>query len=141
MKFEKKSIFFLIGIILLSIKAWMDSSALIEVQEIFDTIILLASYVFFSINIIIEKPKIKYIIISAILIGLGTIIYKETTYTGFLTLVLVIISARNVDIKTIIKIVMIINLILLGIHIAMYVIYLMFDFSNLNFLVRTSRSK
>ncbi len=59
-------------------------------------------------------------------------------YTAFLTLIIVIISMKNIEIKRIVKILFAFNLIVLAIHISMYIIYLLLDSSSLNFLVRNT---
>lgn len=62
--------------------------------------------------------------------------YVFSKYTGFLTLVFVLISMKNVEIKKVIKVLFLINLIALLLHIVLYIIYLLLDSSSLNFIFR-----
>lgn len=62
--------------------------------------------------------------------------YRVTTYTAFFSLVLILISAKDVDISKIIKLIFYCNLILIIIHILFYLIYCLFDYSSIQSILK-----
>lgn len=139
---KKNECFFFLGIILLTIKTLIENSLLFNfLAEDFADLILLFAYVFLSINIIknmFEIKSIKKIFLYIFLITLSIVTYYYSKYTGFFTLVLVILSASHIDLMKIVKFLFVFNVFILVMHIVIYFINILFDFDSLNIMKRVT---
>lgn len=144
MKIKKNEVFFWLGIILLGLKAVIENSLLLNfLDEDFGDLILLFAYVFLSINIIqimFELKKVKKISVYIVLIVLGLITYYYSKYTGFFTLMLIILSASKIELKKIVKFLFIFNSFIIITHIIIYFINILFDFESLNVMTRVTEN-
>ena len=136
MKVKKNEFIFYIGIIILSLKSFFSASMLININNFESNVLLIVSYICFLSSFFMSGFNFRMMIGSFLLVSVGCLTYIFSKYTGFMTLTLLFISIRNIDIKSVIKILFIINLIMLILHICLYIVYLLFDVESLNFLVR-----
>ena len=121
---EKKEITFFIGIILLQIKQILETTRIVDVSSWITDIILIIAYCFLVCTIFLKKEKLN--ITDIILIMLSILAYGYSKFTGMITFSLVLTSARGLNIKNIIKNIFKVNVIILLVHIALYIIYYIF---------------
>lgn len=140
LKIKKNECFFFLGTILLFIKTLIENSLLFNfLSEDFSDLILLFAYVFLSVNIIknmFEIKSFRKIVLYIFLILLSIVTYYYSKYTGFFTLVLVMLSASRIELKKIVRFLFVFNTFILIMHIVSYCINIIFDFESLNIMTR-----
>ncbi len=142
MKIKKNEIFFFVGIIFLAIKLLIEETLLLKnIENDIVDILLLFSYIFLTINIlnnILTINKLKYAFICGILLIIGIATYYFSGYTGFFSLVLIMLSSINIDLKKIIKVLFVFNFFVLVLHIGIYICNLIFNIDELDIMLRTT---
>lgn len=124
MKVRKNEILYYIGIALLTIRTMFCGYSLLFRFDDFGSNLLLATiYLCFILSFFINKFSYKELIIYVFALAIGLISYLKTENTVILTLLLVIFSAKNINIRNVLKIIFYINLSLVIIHILFYCVY------------------
>lgn len=117
-----KSSIYYISIILLIIKIYYSTSEIFQVPDIVSKMVTLAITGLLALKIIMEKYTIKQALIIGVMIilsGYTSVVVEDNNI--FLT-VLMIIGIKNVNLKTVLKIHLILNTITIMIHIIAYAV-------------------
>ena len=144
MKIKKNELLFFIGIILLILKTMIEISFLFNFfSEDFCDILLLLSYVVLMFCIfrnIIKFNNVRKLFFSVTMLIIALITYYISKYTGFLTLIIVLLAAQKVELDKTIRILFLFNIFIVFIHIAIYIVNLVFDFESLNIMLRVTEN-
>lgn len=124
MKIRKNEILYYIGIALLTIRTMCSGySLLFRFDDFCSNLLLAAIYLCFIVSFFINKFSYKELIIYVFVLAIGLISYLKIKNTAILTLLLVIFSAKNINIGNVLKIIFYINLSLVITHILFYCVY------------------
>ena len=142
MRIKKSELIYFFAIILLLIRYTLQVSTLINVSSSssFFDILLIISYLLLFLKII-YKESIRNLIIYAIIILFAIISYVNSKMTDYLTLVLVVIATKNIEIKKIVKFLFEYYLIILIVHIIAYVLMMLLDSSSIHVIQRDTISR
>lgn len=141
-KYNKKiNILFFIGITLIEIRFFLNISQIFNVNSHILDIVLLFAYLFLVLKILLANEKIKNLIFYFFILILGVGVYYKTSQPSVVTLFLVVISAKNIEIKKIVKYLLILNSINLAIHVCLYIIYYVFQLDALKIVLRRVNGK
>ena len=128
MKLTKKELFFFIGTILLMLKTWGAISNYINFSIYIDKVLLFSSYICYIGSMFFDKKyTLGELVKNAIFLGVGIITYYYSKYTDFMTIIVIYISSKNVNMKKLIKIMFIINILLIFLHMAVYIVLIIFN--------------
>lgn len=142
MRIKKSELIYFLAIILLLIRYTLQISTLINVSsssDFFDFLLIL-SYLLLIFKII-YKESIKNLIIYAIIILFAIMSYVNSKMTDYLTLVLVVIATKDIDIKKIVKFLFEYYLIILIVHMIAYLIMMLLDSSSIHVIQRDTISR
>ena len=122
---------------MLLIRSILQVSTLINISSsnIFFDVLLFTAYALLFIKII-YKESIKKLIIYAIIILLAIFAYMHSKMTDYLTLVLVVIATKNIEVKKIVKFVFVFYVVALSIHIIAYLVTMVIDSSSIQVIHR-----
>lgn len=132
MKIKKIELIYFIAIGLLLLKNILQLSTLIDINSsnhFFDVLTFLA-YILLLIKIT-YKENIKHLIVYSIIIILALIAYINSKMTEYLTLVLIVIATKDIDVKNVIKFAFIFWALALFIHIFTYLLMMIFNPSSI----------
>ena len=137
MKIKKVELLYFLAICMLLIRSILQVSTLINISSssIFFDVLLFTAYALLFIKII-YKESIKNLIIYAIIISLAIFAYIHSKMTDYLTLVLIVIATKDIEIRKIIKFVFVFYVIALAIHIIAYLITMFIDSSSIQVIHR-----
>lgn len=128
---KKIDILFFLGILLLSLRGFLNVSQIINAPNNVLDIMLLLSYICFLAKIILMNEKVKKLIVYAFIILIGIIIFITAKQPSVITLFLVVIAAKNIEIKRIVKFLFIINVLVIFVHICIYILYNVFNLEDI----------
>lgn len=128
---KKIDILFFLGILLLSLRGFFNVSQIVNVPNNVLDIMLLLSYICFLTKIILMNEKVKKLIVYAFIILIGMIIFINAKQPSVITLFLVVIAAKNIEIKRIVKFLFIINVLVISVHICIYILYNVFNLEDI----------
>ncbi len=128
MRIKKIELLYFSAVIMLLVRNIIQVSTLIDIKStsMFFDVLLFSAYILLFIKII-YKENIKRLIVYAIIIFLALISYASSKMTDYLSLVLLVIGAKGIDIKKIVKVCFSFYAITLGVHIIAYIITMLVD--------------
>lgn len=128
MRIKKIELLYFSAVIMLLVRNIIQVSTLIDIKStsMFFDVLLFSAYILLFIKII-YKENIKRLIVYAIIIFLSLISYASSKMTDYLSLVLLVIGAKGIDIKKIVKVCFSFYAITLGVHIIAYIITMLVD--------------
>jgi len=127
-RIKKIELLYFSAVIMLLVRNIIQVSTLIDIKStsMFFDVLLFSAYILLFIKII-YKENIKRLIVYAIIIFLALISYASSKMTDYLSLVLLVIGAKGIDIKKIVKVCFSFYAITLGVHIIAYIITMLVD--------------
>lgn len=137
MRIKKIELLYFSAVIMLLVRNIIQVSTLIDIKStsVFFDVLLFFAYILLFIKII-YKESIKRLVVYAIIIFLALISYASSKMTDYLSLVLLVIGAKGIDIKKIVKVCFSFYAIALGIHILAYLITMFVDPTNIKIVHR-----
>ena len=128
MRIKKIELLYFSAVIMLLVRNIIQVSTLIDIKStsMFFDVLLFSAYILLFIKII-YKENIQRLIVYAIIIFLALISYASSKMTDYLSLVLLVIGAKGIDIKKIVKVCFSFYAITLGVHIIAYIITMLVD--------------
>lgn len=141
MRLKKNEIMYYIAIGIILLRVYLKSTKLINLDQdsLFFDILLLISYALLILKIII-KEKWKNIFLYGIIILVAVISYSISNMSEFLTLVLIVIASKNIDIKRTLKFLIAFNMTVIGIHMIAWLIMFIADRENIPVIYRDNDS-
>lgn len=138
MKYSKNRYFYYAAFILTVILRLTTSSTLFNLPLSINYAILGIANILYMIKIILDNHNIKESIMIAIILAISLYIYKETgvsyIFTGFLS----IVAIKNVDIKKVVKIDIVLKLLFLLSHGILYFYNYIFNYAAIESIINYS---
>lgn len=128
---KKFDILFFFGILMISLREIFNASQIINVSNNVLDIMLLVGYIFLILKIILSNEKVKRLLIYTFIILIGIVVFIVSKQPSIISLFLIVIAAKNIEIKKIIKFLFAINIIGIFVHICIYILYSVFDLENI----------
>lgn len=135
---KKGELLYLTAFIIYCLIALSSGSVLIKISDFIKIILYLAIIILFSIKIILDKNKIKALIIYAIIAIICIYAYIKTGTIYFFINFLAIISIKNVDIKKVVKVDLILKCVFIFTHTIIYGINYFMDYESIKSFIITS---
>ena len=133
-KFKAYDIIYFLGVFLLQIRFFDAYSRLITINSSLTKLFLLIGSLCIVIKILSVREKMSIYFLKVCMILLGVITYIKSKNTLFLVFILVILGAKDINKRVVIKYLFITNLLYVLINVFEYLIRMIFNPSTLNLI-------
>lgn len=135
---KKKELIYLIPFIIYCFICLAGGSELIHLSNVVKIILYAIIILFYGVKVLLDKNSVKILILYALIALVCAYAYLKTGTIFFLMNFITIIAIKDVDIKKVVKIDLIIKCIFIAIHSILYVVNYIFNYDAISYLIIAS---